>query len=185
MRTPRRAGALLRSRTLVVLGSAALVVSATAVPTPAAGHPAARPHASRATKAGRDDLGDYDTRGAVGSTARVAAARRAAAVAASPAAARLRGSLGGAGVFEVDPTTGTVRILERLRGYLTGPSRRPARSVALSYVRAHHDALGLTGADLATFRFHRDYVDIAGTHHLSWTQESVAGRSSTPGSRPR
>jgi extracellular elastinolytic metalloproteinase len=68
-----------------------------------------------------------------------------------------------------------VRILEKLDGYLTGPSGRPAPVVALGYVRQHHDALGLTAADLATFQFHRDYVDIEGTHHLSWTQQ-VGGK---------
>ena len=118
------------------------------VPGPAVGDPVALP-APRAEAPVRDDLGHFDSRLAV-----------------SP-----RKSRGIRGLFEIDPATGTVRILEKLDGFLTGPSGRPARSVALSYVRQHVVALGLTRADLRTFHFHRDYVDIEGTHHLSWTQE--------------
>nr|WP_246355363.1 M36 family metallopeptidase [Nocardioides ungokensis] len=45
----------------------------------------------------------------------------------------------------------------------------------MGYVRANHAALGLTADDLDTFRLRRDYRDIAGIHHLSWTQR-VDGR---------
>jgi extracellular elastinolytic metalloproteinase len=145
MPSPRQLG--------VLLSNAALVVAMASAPAPATAHPSARPSAqpaaATAAPTGGDRLGHYDSRRAL-----------------SP-----RRSLGGGGLFEIDPATGTVRILEKLDGYLTGPSGRPARTVALDYVRRHHAALGLTGSDLATFHFHRDYVDIAGTHHLSWTQE--------------
>ena len=136
---------------LVLVGSAALVAAIAAVPGPADGHPtAARPTSASSNPARGDDLGHFDSRRAV----------------------RSRGaSFGGGALFEADPATGTVRILQKLDGYLTGPSGRPARSIALTYVRQHHVALGLTAADLKTFDFHRDYVDIEGTHHLSWTQE--------------
>jgi extracellular elastinolytic metalloproteinase len=30
----------------------------------------------------------------------------------------------------------------------------------------------LTASDMRTFRLRRDYVDISGTHHLSWTQSA-------------
>ncbi len=40
----------------------------------------------------------------------------------------------------------------------------------MGYVRQHLGVLGLTRADLRTFTLRRDYVDIAGIHHLSWTQ---------------
>jgi len=144
---------------LVLVGSAALVLSTAALPDPAVGHAATDASARPASAAGRhtadDHLGAFDVR-------RPLAAGR------QPAARQK--SFGGA-LFELDPATGTVRVLQKLDGFLTGPSGRPARSVALGYVRQHLTALGLTGADLRTFHFHRDYVDIEGTHHLSWTQE--------------
>lgn len=83
-------------------------------------------------------------------------------------------SLGGSAVADFDPLTKTVRNIGKLDGYLTGRSSAPARSVALAYVRSHLDALGLTGADLASFQFRQDYVDTIGIHHLSWDQQ-VAG----------
>jgi hypothetical protein len=72
----------------------------------------------------------------------------------------------------MDGFTGTVRELARLDGFLTSASSRPAARVAMGYVRSHLSALGLQRADLATFRLRRDYVDIAGIHHLSWTQSA-------------
>src|SRR4051812_10042614 len=121
---------------LVLLGSAALVGSMAAAPGQASGHAAARAAArpaaaATADRAGADDLGHYDSRRA-----------------ASP-----RAGHGIRGLLELDPATGTVRILEKLDGFLTGPSGRPARSVPLSYVRSHVRALGLTRTDLRTFHF--------------------------------
>jgi hypothetical protein len=72
--------------------------------------------------------------------------------------------------LELDGSTGTVRVLADLDGYLTGRSDRPARRVAMGYVRSHHEALGLTATDLDTFHLRRDYRDIEGIHHLSWVQ---------------
>ena len=168
---PRPSGAPVRARRLVVLvGSGALVASMAAGPPPASGHPAARPAVARADASAGDDLGYYDIRRPLGSAERAGAARVVGGTSTRPSAS-LRRSLGRTGLFETDPTTGTVRILEKLDGYLTGPSGRPARSVAFAYVRRHHIALGLSRADLRTFDFHRDYVDIEGTHHLSWTQQ--------------
>ncbi len=42
----------------------------------------------------------------------------------------------------------------------------------MGYVRTHTADLGLTSADLATFHLRQDYVDIAGIHHISWTQSA-------------
>ena len=52
------------------------------------------------------------------------------------------------------------------------PSHRPKLRVriAIGFVRDHLDALGMTSADLDTLAFRQDYVDVLGTHHLSWTQ---------------
>ncbi len=40
----------------------------------------------------------------------------------------------------------------------------------MGFVRSNRAAFGLTNADIKTFRLRQDYVDIAGVHHLSWTQ---------------
>ncbi len=97
----------------------------------------------------------------VAPSARVAAAR-----------AELGRSLGRMGVIQSDRTTGTIRFVGRLDGFLTDASTRPASSVALDYVRQHHLAMGLRTADLQTFHLRDDYVDIGGTHHLSFVQRA-------------
>jgi hypothetical protein len=81
-------------------------------------------------------------------------------------------SLGRLGVVAADRTTGTLRVVARLDGYLTGPSARPAPAVALDFVRTHLISFGLTRADLRTLRLRADYVDVLGTHHLSWVQRT-------------
>ena len=40
----------------------------------------------------------------------------------------------------------------------------------MGFVRSNLAAFGLTKADIKTFRLRQDYVDIAGVHHISWTQ---------------
>lgn len=83
---------------------------------------------------------------------------------------RFAAGLGSRAVVDYDSLTGTIRLLARLDGYLSGPSDRAPVSVALRFVRAHAALLGLTDADLATLSFNRDYVDNLGVHNLSWTQ---------------
>ncbi|MGH3504800.1 MAG: M36 family metallopeptidase, partial [Nocardioidaceae bacterium] len=78
--------------------------------------------------------------------------------------------LGRQAIVDYDPATGTPRNLTKLNGYLTDPSSASAKSVAMDYVRAHLHNLGLVKADLGTFHLRRDYVDVAGIHHISWTQ---------------
>ncbi len=97
--------------------------------------------------------------------------REAAKAAARPETKRLRGSLGDQALIDIDGTTGTPRLVTRLDGFLTGKSKQGAAALTLAYVDAHHDALGLTAKDLKTFHLRRDYVDVGGTHHLSWTQK--------------
>jgi len=86
-------------------------------------------------------------------------------------------SLGSQGIFELDPRTGTPRVVERLDGFLTGTSSDPARSIAMGFVRRHLDAFGLDRRDLRTFELRDDYVDIDGTHHLSWVQQANGYRA--------
>ena len=80
-------------------------------------------------------------------------------------------SLGQQGEVQIDPLTGTPRIVAKLDGFLTGPSARPPSQVAIGYVRGHLAAFGLSSRDLGTLRLVKDYVDILGTHHLLWQQQ--------------
>jgi extracellular elastinolytic metalloproteinase len=88
----------------------------------------------------------------------------------SPASARSGAARSDGVVLDLSPTTGTVRFLADLDGYLTPRSAKPAPRIALGYVRSHAAALGLVRADLRTFHLTRDYRDITGTHHLYFTQ---------------
>ena len=90
----------------------------------------------------------------------------------SRARAALAQHLGSQGVVIADRQTGTLRMVGRLDGFLTGASVRPAAQVGMRYVRSHLLAFGLIRADLRTFHLRQDYVDIAGTHHISWTQRA-------------
>src|SRR3954447_23611354 len=72
-----------------------------------------------------------------------------------PAAARdargaMRGSLGRQAIVDVDEITGTVRMLGRLDGTLTGAAPDAALDRATGYVRGHLDAIGLSADDLGT-----------------------------------
>jgi len=114
--------------------------------------------------------GHYDARYGKSSAARAITYRSASRAAERGATVAFQKSLPGKAVFDLDGVTGTVRILSRLDGFLTGKSNEPAKKVALEYVRHHHAALGLTNADMKTFRIRREYVDIKGVHHLYWIQ---------------
>src|SRR5262245_6868320 len=99
---------------------------------------------------------------------------RAAKLDADPAAAvaSLRESLGNEGIVAIDPLTSTPRFVGKTDGFLTGPGSSSAASVALGYVSANAGVFGLDSADLGSLRLVRDYVDIGGTHHLSWVQSA-------------
>jgi len=86
------------------------------------------------------------------------------------ARAALAGRLGPHSVIVSDDITGTLRMVGRLDGYLTGPSSRRTSDVAMGFVRSNLRAFGLAKTDLPTFHLRQDYVDIGGTHHISWTQ---------------
>lgn len=82
-------------------------------------------------------------------------------------------------ILDIDGTTGTVRWLADLDGFLTDPSSASPASIALDYVSNHADTLGLTTDDLATFHLKRDYRDISGTHHLFFDQRIASGNGQT------
>ncbi|MEO6510512.1 MAG: M36 family metallopeptidase [Nocardioides sp.] len=138
----------------------------------------AKPGSTHERSAGRpaEARGFYDSRNGQSSTARAITARNASKAAGRLPAKRLAASLPGKAVFDIDGTTGTVRSLARLDGSLTGRSKSPAKKVALKFVKQNHAALGLTVGDLKTFKLKREYVDIAGTHHLYWVQR-IGGRT--------
>ncbi len=143
-----------------IVGLAAAVALTTVLtrtsPAPAGPRPVAIHRAARTTSF------DGRTGGvAVGVSRRVAAAR-----------VELARSLGRFGVVEPDRLTGTLRFVGRLDGFLTRASDRAARRVAMGYLRANRVAFGLSARDLRTFSFRQDYVDVQGTHHLSWIQRS-------------
>jgi extracellular elastinolytic metalloproteinase len=114
--------------------------------------------------------GGFDARRGNTSDARAAVLRSAARADARPATTRLRASLGEHAVVDIDGTTKTPRLVAKLNGYLTGPSRASARRVTLRFVAENLEALGLTHRDLGTLHLRRTYVDVDGVHHLSWTQ---------------
>src|SRR5688572_20088987 len=88
----------------------------------------------------------------------------------TPAQDALRRSLGLHGVVDVDPLTGTPRVVGRLDGFLTGPSDRDAVEIVLDYVRANPGVFKLDEDDLAGLRLVRDYADFRGVRHLVWAQ---------------
>ncbi|WP_222854013.1 M36 family metallopeptidase [Fodinicola acaciae] len=153
--------------------SVAALVTATApaavdaAPAKGAGESSA---ASSQANTGREKYDFYDSRQVA--AAAPAAQKRAAAKSAAPSAGikSLRSQLGPQGVIDLDPLTSTPRTLAKLDGFLTAPSRKPAKDVALGYVSAHPDVFGMSAADLSALTLRRDYVDIAGTHHLSFIQ---------------
>jgi len=86
------------------------------------------------------------------------------------AVVKLGHTLGLQGAISIDPLTGTPRMVGRLDGFLTAPSAAPASDVALGFVRGHAKVFKLSARSMAGLRLVRDYVDVAGTHHLGWVQ---------------
>jgi extracellular elastinolytic metalloproteinase len=142
-----------------------VVLLSGAVQSGAAGGATAKPH--RGGPTARAFL-DARTSGSAGQVLR----GRAAALAASPSLAvtKLGHALGLQGAISIDPLTGTPRMVGRLDGFLTGPSAAPASDVALGYVRGHAKVFKLSARSIAGLRLVRNYVDVAGTHHLGWAQ---------------
>jgi len=82
----------------------------------------------------------------------------------------LRSSLGLQGVVDVDPLTGTPRVVARLDGFLTEPSGGDGVDLVLDYVRANERVFMLDEDDLAGLRLVGDQTDAAGVRHLLWAQ---------------
>ncbi len=177
---PRRARRLAGSVAAgaVVLTTALASTSLATAPSSAqSSEPAAKPSPHERSAGGSAEArGYYDARYGTSGTARAIAARGASKAASRGATRAFAKSLPGKAILDFDGTTGTVRMLARLDGYLTGKSKDPAKKVALKFVRKNHDALNLTTGDLKTFRLKREYVDIEGVHHLYWIQR-IGGKT--------
>jgi hypothetical protein len=160
--------------TLAAISSTALAMSMLAMPSQAAtsGAHGTASRTIRESATGHRTADAYDARRLTG--APLVRANRQELSSRTKADKAYYRSLGSQAVVDIDSLTGTPRDLGRLDGFLTGRSSAPARSVAMNYVRQHLGALGLSRADLKTFRFRQDYVDSAGVHNLAWTQ-SVRG----------
>src|SRR5215813_6797411 len=118
---------------------------------------------SPAEKAKRHGKPNYDVR------SNQATSDRARQLAANPPAAvrALAASLGPRGIVDLDGFTGTPRIVARMDGFLTGPSRQAASNIALDYVRVN---FAVFNVDVGALNLAREYVSIDGTHHLWWQQ---------------
>jgi subtilisin-like proprotein convertase family protein len=95
-----------------------------------------------------------------------------AAVPAATADARqaLAKGLGPQAAVSADPVTGGLRTVGRTDGFLTGPSGDDPATIALAYVRAHAEAFGLDGADLASLQLRSRTTTADGTTHLAFGQ---------------
>jgi extracellular elastinolytic metalloproteinase len=148
--------------TAAALGLAGLPPAA-AAPDPAPGRPWAGHPAS-------DRKGNFDARSVASS--RRAGTLRAVRPDAERARRRLQQHLGSQAVVDLDPVTGTPAMVGRLDGFLTGASSASAESVTRRFLTTNASTLGLSAADLETLKLRRHYVDVAGIHHLSWTQST-------------
>src|SRR3954471_4031989 len=120
----------------------------------------------------RDRLAFMDSRHAPGAQGALDA-RSAKLLSDPPAAtAALKDSLGAEGFVKLDPVTSTASFVGKTNGYLTGPSAAAASDIGLGYVKANAAALGLSADGVAALALRRDYVDIVGTHHLSYVQQA-------------
>ncbi|MGX6604280.1 M36 family metallopeptidase [Micromonosporaceae bacterium Da 78-11] len=149
------------------VGAAAAGVFLVAGLLPVQAQAAPQPDAKVADQA-KQRRADYDSRAGLVAPSPAAGLLRAAP--SGDAVRKLRDQLGVQGVVEIDPATGTPRRVARLDGFLTAASRQQPAAIALAYVTAHADVFGLTDADISLLSLRKDYVDVEGTHHLSFVQ---------------
>ena len=169
-RRARRLAGSVAAGAVVLTTALASTTLASAGPAEPSAKPSTPERATSSADSPGEARGYYDARSSTSGAAK-AMEYRAASKAANRAATRaFAKALPPEAVLDIDGTTGTVRMLAKLDGYLTGKSDKKATTVALKYVRANHTALGLTSGDLNTFKLKREYVDIEGVHHLYWIQ---------------
>ncbi|SEP99947.1 M36 family metallopeptidase [Microlunatus flavus] len=159
-----------RRRRLIPLLAGALCASSllAAGPVPAGATPLGPGKPSPSAPSKPERKGDLDVRSAGGAAQPGAQQRSRPGTAA--AEERWRAVLGDQAVVQLDPLTGTPRMLARLDGFLTGRSGSSAEKVVLRYLRKHATELGLQPGDLDTLVLRKNYKDVAGIRHLSWVQ---------------
>jgi extracellular elastinolytic metalloproteinase len=161
-------------RLAAAAGGVALLAALLPAQAAAAPKPGAAAGAVKAQDAQR--RADYDSRETLAAAAEAAgpaalSLERAGVTEPSVSAVRgLRDQLGVQGIVDIDQATGTPRRVTRLDGFLTAASKRQPAAIALAYVKAHLDVFGLSAAEVDGLTLRQDYVDIAGTHHLSFVQ---------------
>ena len=168
-----------RKRRMVAAACAVLLTTGMTAGTAQAGPPKPTPPgtvrspiASGAAPAGK--TGVFDSRREAGTQQALRQRGAARAAVAAPALKSFRAGLGVEGVVDLDPLTGTPRVVGRLDGFLTDPSAAAPAAIATGYLNRYPEVFGLSAADVSRLSLRRDYVDIAGTHHLSFVQ-SVGG----------
>ena len=137
------------SRTVRAFVALAAVAAMVATMSPSSGGASPPAPTAKAAKAGPEKVPDYDARR--GNPGAKALQLREARIAAKPSAGvrALRRDLGAQGIVQVDPLTRTPRIVAKTNGYLTARSSRPARVIALGYVRSHPGVFRLSTRELA------------------------------------
>jgi extracellular elastinolytic metalloproteinase len=152
-----------RARRSVAVAAVA-VLGIGAVPAPVSAAPPPGP-ATTADRGPHHRRANFDTRTPDSRTLKALRTAR------TPAGiTKLHDQLGVQGIVDLDPDTGTARRVAQLDGFLTPPGGKPAREIALGYVAAHPEAFGLSAAQVAALHLRKDYVDVEGSHHLSFEQ---------------
>lgn len=113
---------------------------------------------------------DVDVRDTARTSPRVLGAQARLSASRANSVAKARAELGNQALLDYDELTGTPRVLARTDGFLTGPSGRSPRDIVLNYLREQEGLVGLSAGDTAKLDLRKDYVDVEGTHHLSFTQ---------------
>ncbi len=113
---------------------------------------------------------DVDVRDTARTSPRVLGAQATRSASRAGSVAQARAELGNQALLDFDELTGTPRVLARTDGFLTGPSPRSPREIVLNYLRQHEGLVGLGADDTAKLNLRKDYVDVEGVHHLSFTQ---------------
>lgn len=169
MKVPGKGRGLLSVTAVTATTVLAMTASSGAVAATSAGTPDPKAPAQAGKSVNKERKGNYDARTP---NARATYARAANVAGKETAASeKFRNSLGGQGLVSLDENTGTPSQVTKLNGFLTNPSTKSAKNIALGYVKAHPEIFKLSAADLGTLKLRTDYVDVLGTHHISWVQQ--------------
>ncbi|GIG62391.1 hypothetical protein Lfu02_67630 [Longispora fulva] len=160
-----------------LIPAVAAVLAAGVAPAVAHGDPGLSPHGALAPissfgDSAKGDKGEFfDSRTASASQRTLQLKSAALAAAPRPGLRALKAELGVQGTVDLDPLTGTPRTVSKLDGFLAGPSKGNPAQIAINYVREHADAFGLKNADIEGLVLRQEYIDVVGSHHLSFVQK--------------